>query len=860
MFEKSSGNHSPRMLIPAALALVAAAACLASHAGRESCLWHDGWEVASDDSKSKWMTANDVGKHLAWKPVTLPHDFAIHGDWLADGGGDKLPWRDRVGWYRRTFDLKSVDPAKSVFLDFDGVMAHATVYLNGQVVGGGDYGYLGFRCDLTPYLTAGRNVILVKADTRTMRSRWYPGAGIERRVRWSSVDKVRLAHESVFVTTPSVSAEKATVRVVGEVENALYADVTADVSVRLFDPRGKKVAEKAIPRVAAAALKCGAFATELEVAKPVLWELVDPAPLYTVEVAVVSGDGKVRCEDVERVRVGIRAFEFKVDDGFHLNGRRVQLNGVDLHTDMGILGMSFNRSVMRRQLKRMREMGANALRTSHNAQAPELLELCDEMGFFVWNECFDKWDGTCGRGDQNLEAFVERHLKAWTRRDRNHPSVFAWSIGNEIHSRANDPQRFANGTTYERCARFRAAVREFDTTRLVGIGSCFSGDVVASGDYDCLDITGWNYGRQYQTYLRHQPTKPVLYTESASAVSCYGFYADSLPTNKAHYAVKERGVDSMDHNSAPWSDVPDKEFERMETDRYVGGEFVWTGIDYLGEPFPYMHYYTPEIMKLPNRELARSAYFGICDLLAFPKDRFYLYRSHWNRDAFTLHVAPHHWNFKPGANRPVYVYTSAETAELFLNGRSLGRRTKDRTINTLDRGKTTTDGWSGQNGGKDRNDYYRILDRYRLRWLDVPYEPGELKAVAYGADGRALGEQVVRTAGEPVAVKLTPEADALPADGETYVFVRVNLVDAQGTEVPNRSDFIRFSLSGPGEILAVGNADPRQCERRFDQVDGHRLYYGQAGLVLRRLPGQTGVVVLRAEADGVKAATASWEK
>ena len=829
------------------LALVSVA--LVAFAGEPVGFYPDKWSFALDASQR--VTAEKAEGVLSWGPVTIPHDWAIHGDWIVEGEGDKLPWRNAVGWYRCEFSLDEPLVSERMLVDFDGVMARSVVYLNGQAVGGSDYGYLGFCCDLTPYVVRGRNVLLVRADTQALSSRWYPGAGIVRRVRRRMVSVVHLERESLFVTTPKVSASSATIRVTGSVLNSSPEDVDTGVEIRLTNPQGRMVASVRCPQVRIPKFEAVGFSRDLTVDDPVLWELVDPAPLYKVEIVADSRGNAVRCADAFTLRTGIRSFEFSPADGFLLNGRRVQLKGVNLHSDMGILGMAFNRSVMRRQLRRMRDMGANALRTSHNAPAPELLELCDEMGIFVWNECFDKWNETCGRGEQNLEDFVSRHLQSWVKRDRNHPSVFVWSIGNEIPSYTVRPDRGSSGTTYERCARFRNAIRMFDTTRPVGIGSCFSEDAVSSGDYDCLDITGWNYGRQYMTYRRHQPNKPVLYTESASALSCNCFYDETLPTNKSQYAVAARGVDAMDRNSAPWSDIPDVEFERMEADRFVGGEFVWTGIDYLGEPYPYMKHRTTSGYGLRDEEYARSSYFGVCDLLAFPKDRYYLYRSHWNKQAFTLHVVPRHWNFKAGALRPVYVYSSAKSVELVLNGRSLGVRTKDVSINTLADGKGTTDGWSGENGGKDRADYYRIIGRYRFCWEDVVYEPGELKAIARDASGRVLGETVLRTAGDPVAVRLMPEETTLPADGETLVFVRVCLVDKNGTEVPERSDFIRFRAEGPGDVLAVGNADPRQVQRRFDQVDGHCLYQGQAGLVLRRRIGENGTIRIIAEREGV---------
>jgi len=439
----------------------------------------------------------------------------------------------------------------------------------------------------------------------------------------------------------------------------------------------------------------------------------------------------------------------------------------------------------------------------------------------VWDECFDKWQETCGRGDEPLEEFVSRQLAKFVRRDRNHPCVFAWSIGNEIsigkvmppgqESWANG---LATGTSVERCARFRHVVRAEDDTRPVGIGSCFP-KAGERGDYDALDITGWNYNGMYDKMRAHAPDKPLLYTESASALSEWGYYADNLPTNKTDFAVSAKRVDSYDFNSARWSDIPDREFFRMTRDPFVGGEFVWTGIDYLGEPTPYND--------------SRSSYFGICDLCAFPKDRFYLYRAHWNRDAFTLYLVPCHWNFpsKKGKAVPVFAYTSADEAELFLNGKSLGRRRKDPNAGSLD-------------------DYYSILPRYRLMWKDVPYEPGELKIVAYGKDGKACGTQVIRTAGAAARVALEPER----VYGRLCV-VKVTLADAAGNFVPNDDRRISFSAEGC-EILAVGNSDPRGMDS-FKDVSSHPLKFGRAGVYLRVKPGVPAR--LTARADGLESAT-----
>lgn len=377
--------------------------------------------------------------------------------------------------------------------------------------------------------------------------------------------------------------------------------------------------------------------------------------------------------------------------------------------------------------------------------------------------------------------------------------------------------RVAIGTSEERCARFRLAVREEDATRPVGIGSCFGKAVVDRGDYAMLDITGWNYGGQYGHMRRRHPDKPVLYSESASALSEYGYYAPALPTNKTDYARVVFKVDSYDLNAAPWSDVADHEFIRMERDRFCGGEFVWTGIDYLGEPYPYMG-------GKDDLGNSRSSYFGICDLCVLPKDRFYLYRSHWNKESFTLHIVPCHWTFpeKKGGKVPVFVYTSADEAELFLNGRSLGRRRKDAA-------------------SAPSSDYYSVLGRYRLMWRDVVYEPGELKAVAYGADGAALGAEVLRTAGAPVRVVLTPER----AYGSLQV-VRVTLADADGNFVPDDCRRIFFRAEGC-EIVAVGNSDPRGYDS-FKDVSSHPLCLGRAAVYVRIADA---CATLRASADGL---------
>ena len=768
-------------------AVFALGAALANARTRES--FNDGWEFAREGE--------------AFRPVRVPHDWAIAGpfdDALKPDTG-LLPWKGR-GVYRKTFVLDAL-PQGRFFLDFDGVMARATVLVNGSPCGRGEYGYLGFRADATSYVIAGTNTVEVRCDTRDFVSRWYPGAGMYRNTWIVRTDAVHLLDDSLRIETRDVLTSLATLKVECEVANGMSARQPVTVGVRLVDPRGGEVASDDESEEIDAYAD-GDFDLELKVKHPRLWRLERDAARYALIV-----EARVGARVVDRLvrQIGFREFRFDPDGGFVLNGARTQLRGVNLHSDLGPLGMAFDEGAARRQLTILRDMGANAVRTSHNCPAPEFLDLCDEMGFFVWDECFDKWNASCGRIDEPLEEYVPRILKAFVRRDRNHPSVFVWSMGNEIFPADPVPPAEecwwsgspAFGTTAERCARFRLAMREEDETRPVGIGCCYP-EAIARGDYAALDITGWNYRRQYALMKRAYPAKPVLYSESASAVSEFGYYSPRVPTNKTDYAVGELRVDSRDRTAAEWSDIPDREFYLMEQDRYVGGEFVWTGIDYLGEPTPYCG------------AGARSSYFGILDLCVLPKDRFYLYRAHWNKDAFTLHLVPHHWNFPAGTRTPVFAYTSADEAELFLNGRSLGRRRKDPTAGNYE-------------------DYYSVLPRERLVWDDVAWEAGELKVVAYGKDGAALGTQILRTAGEPVRIVLEEDGGYPNSRGEYLSVVRVTLQDKDGNFVPNDNRRVTFTAEGC-EIAAVGNSDPLGRES-FKATSSHPLCFGRAAVYLR---------------------------
>ena len=767
------------------------------------CVLSDGWQFSFDGS--------------SWREVEVPHDWAIKGPFDAsskDGDTGKLPWRG-VGKYRRSFVVRECEAAGTVALDFDGVMARPKVYVNGKFAGGWDYGYQSFRVYATPFVKPGTNLLEVVADTRRHRSRWYPGGGMNRKVVLRTMPKAHFIYNGIAVATPVAEKERAVIRVRWEATNAV-AD--AQVSVKLL----LGGVEKGYGSVLASKGEM-----EIELANPRFWDVVSPC-LYHAECTLSSGNETA----TERVRFGIRKIAFPVGEGanadvwekngFHLNGRRVQLKGVNIHEDMGLLGRAYSRSAVRRQLLLMKDMGANALRTSHNPVAPETLDICDELGILVWDECFDKWDDTASRlPEEPLEPYVERNLRTFVRRDRNHPSVIVWSMGNEIGGCAGDRKDFTHnpdGMTRARCARFRDAMSSEDATRPVGNGNMphvAKDEFFAMGIWDDLDITGWNYLGSHEKAKARYPLKPIIYSESASAGSTFGFYAGPSTRPYGYRKGAESVAKQMDsYDFGTTIDIVDLEFDRMEKSPWCAGEFVWTGIDYLGEPIPF-------------RTDARSSYFGIVDLIGVPKDRYWLYRAHWNKDAETVHILPH-WNWKgrEGEKIPVFVYTSGDEAELFVNGRSQGMRRK---------------GPCDLPGGRT-NACYRVCGKYRLMWFDAASEPGEVKAVAY-RQGKRIGEAVVCTSASPVALKLTPDYD----DGE-MCFVQIDAVDAVGVRDPLATNRLSLSVTGPGRIVGVGNGNPLACES-FADPSAHSLFFGKAVAVVRR--EGPGTVSLVAAAKGI---------
>jgi beta-galactosidase len=629
---------------------------------------------------------------------------------------------------------------------------------------------------------------------------------------------VHVAQWGTFVTTPAVSSDSATIRVETTLENHTPMAVEPALEVLLLDPKGREVVRaRTNPTVPANGSQMAAIV--LSVRKPQLWDIQTPR-LYSVATRVRVAGTLVDATDTP---FGVRTFEFTANDGFHLNGQRVQLNGVCLHADLGPLGMAFNKRAMERELQIMQDMGVNAVRTSHNPPAPELLDLCDRMGIVVWDEAFDKWDGTATLpAGVSIPDHGRKQYHNFILRDRNHPSVVVWSVGNEIF----DLEGLKLPDSPGLLKTMVGFVKALDTTRPVGLAQCVPSSAKSQLPA-ALDVAGWNYGRRYATARERWPNLPIVYSESASAYSTRGYFDDfPMPLKKDDYPGTAR-ISSYDHNSAYYSDPADVEFALMEQDRFVAGEFVWTGFDYIGEPVPFVaegwSHFTKR--KLAKEEESRISSFGIVDLVGIPKDRYYLYRSHWAPERQTIHILPHwNWPERLGKNVPVYVYTGGDSAELFLNGKSLGNRTKNPNAEV-------------------------VRDRYALRWLDVPYEPGELKAVAY-KNGHKLGTAVMRTAGEPASLRLTPDRTSLQSSGEDLSYVLVEALDKDGNLCPLAMNEVKFTLNGPATIAGVGNGDHHFPE---EFVSDHvTLFYGKAMLIVRADEGQGGAIRINARSDGLQ--------
>lgn len=820
-----------------------------------------GQNVRTETLLKEWefRHGHDIDAVEGWEKVSVPHDWAIYGPFDRSndlqtvavvqnretvatektGRTGGLPYMGK-GAYRRTLEIApgTLDGRRHI-LFFDGAMSEAQVFVNGEKVCFWPYGYNSFWCDVTSVLKEGENGLSVLLENRPQSSRWYPGAGLYRKVRHITLPEIHVPVWGTYVTVPYVCGEYAVVSVRTKIEGLGSEDVVT-LRTRIVDPEGHVVAEQTDTRK----ILSGVVEQIIDVPSPKLWSPESPL-LYHAETQVCTGgriytdwgtghyktyktlkeDGAV-VQDAVTTRFGIRTVELRPGKGFFLNGQLRKFRGVCLHHDLGPLGAAVNKAAIRRQLTILKDMGCDAIRTSHNMPAEELLELCDEMGFMVMAENFDEWDiAKCENGYHRWFNVDSGDGRIWAERDmlnlihhfRNNPSVVMWSIGNEVPSQHSpDGIRVAGW--------LQDIYHDEDPGRPVTCGMDQFDSVVGNGFAAQLDIVGFNYKvARYPQAYGVLPQRLILGSETASTVSSRGVY---------HFPV-ETGPDQLneDHQSSSydtghcdWSNIPDEDLAADDDYDWCMGQFVWTGFDYLGEPSPY------DTDAWPNH----SSVFGIVDLAYIPKDRFYLYRSQWNDTDKTLHVLPH-WNWKgrEGKVTPVFVYTSYPSAELFVNGVSQGVRTFEEA-----------DGVTPYLGEK-------AMKRFRLMWNEVVYQPGELKVVAYDVDGAPVAEKTVKTAGKASALKLTPDRAVLNADGEDLCFVNVSLVDRNGNPVPVDSRLVKVKVSGAGTFKAIGNGDPT-CLEPFHLPQMH-LFSGQLTIIVQG-SHEPGEMTVEVEAKGVKKA------
>ncbi|MFC0876361.1 glycoside hydrolase family 2 TIM barrel-domain containing protein [Saccharicrinis sp. FJH2] len=756
-----------------------------------------------------------------WETVSVPHDWAIAGPFIKDGNGStgKLPWKDE-GWYRKKLNLTENYSGKQIYLVCDGIMAFPKIYVNGKFAGQWDYGYNSFYLNITDFLKTGsENILAIHADTRNHDSRWYPGGGIFRKITLVAVNPVHVDTWGTQITTPVIKPNYADVRIGTIIRNASAAGSEVTVKHSIMNPEKELVAEKSVKGNIASG-SAQRLETTLTLSEPQRWDVAHPN-IYTVITRVYRNNELM---DTYKSTFGVREMRFTADNGFYLNNCRIQLKGVNLHSDLGPLGMAFNKGAMERQLQIMQSMGCNAIRTSHNVPAPELLELCDSMGLLVYNEAFDKYDRKADITDTtDFDAFAKRNIGNFVKRDRNHPSIFIWSVGNEMH----DVQTNSNNGLW-RLHTMVNYVHKYDPTRPVTMACDMTGQA-ANRHFDLYDVHSWNYQRRYELARQLEPEKAVIVSESASTLSTRGFYEFPLPKKPDDF-TNSLQISSYDLNAPYWAEIPDDDFKWQQEEPYVAGEFVWTGFDYIGEPTPYDNRWVKE-HGMTDENASRSSYFGIVDLCGIPKDRYYLYKSYWKPDETTIHILPHwNWEGREGEITPVFVYTNGDCAELFLNGKSLGKKCKN------------------PRAGKS-------VDRFRLMWDKVKYEPGELKAVAY-LHGKKIGEQILTTTSDPVKLRISPDRKVIKADGSNLSFILLEAVDKEGNVYPLADNKISISIKGEGKIAGVGNGNP-QSFKGFQSASVN-LFYGKAMLIVQS-GVDPGKIIIEATSDGLKKAVTTLE-
>ena len=797
--------------------------------GQEQTL-EKGWKFSREDNPEFSESAyNDAH----WQSVTVPHDWAIYGPFdmendiqrtaiKQDGQKAAIEHTGRtgglpfvgVGWYRTTFDVSTLTNDKEVFVQFDGAMSNPEVYVNGQKAGEWHNGYNTFFLNITPYVKAKNNTLAVRLNNLTQMSRWYPGAGLYRNVHIITKNKTHIPIWGIQITTPEVTNNFAKVVVNTEFVAAKKEAIAAETTI--FNQRGEKVAHSSNQ---ATAYTTDKITTELYIDKPLLWDIGKPNLYKAVTKLYENGQLK----DEVSTTFGVRTIELKPNDGLYLNGRKIKIQGVCMHHDLGALGAAVNESAIRRQIRTMQDMGTNAIRTSHNMPAPEYVRAADELGMLLAVESFDEW------AIAKVENGYHLYFKEWAEKDltnlvkhyRNNPSVLMWFIGNEVEEQSAES---GSQVAYY----LQSIVQKLDPTRPVSNGMDRPQDILRNNMAATMQLAGFNYRPfKYREAYKKLPQRLFLGSETASTVSSRGVYKFPV-VRKSMAKYDDMQSSSYDVEHCGWSNLPEDDWIHQEDLPYMIGEFIWTGFDYLGEPTPYY-------VEWPSH----SSYFGAVDLAGLPKDRFYLYRSHWNKEAETLHILPHwNWEGREGETTPIFVYTNYPSAELFINGKSQGKRYKDLSIKLEEEEK------DGNPEDLERQ------KRYRLMWMDTKYEAGVVKVVAYDNNGKAVAEKEIRTAGKPYALRLTTHKEtAFSPNGKDLAYITVEAVDKDGNLCPNVNDLVTFSVKGVGSYRAAANGDPT-CTDVFHLPKMH-LFNGKL-VVIVQSGEEKGKTTLKAQSKRLK--------
>ena len=795
-----------------------------------------GWKFTrQDNTEFSSPDYNDV----KWQSVTIPHDWAIYGPFsinndkqevaiTQDGQKDAMEHAGRTGglpfvgtgWYRLTFDVPNYTKGDKVELLFDGAMSHAKVYVNGSEAGYWPYGYNSFVIDATAFIKGSKgNKLAVRLENEPESSRWYPGAGLYRNVHLIVTEDSHVPVWGTQLVTDKVDENIARVNL-KTTWNAAKGSNLADFTIKteIKDAQGKVVASSSDKL---SKFDQSLFEQTFAVAKPNLWSPESPY-LYTANSTIYQGE---KVKDTYTTRFGIRTIEIIPNKGFFLNGKMVKFKGVCNHHDLGPLGAAVNKAAIRRQIKMMKDMGVNAIRTSHNMPAPEFVEACDEMGMMVMAESFDEWKSAkCENGYHKVfDEWAEKDIVNLVHHYRNNPSIVIWCVGNEVPDQRNQ----ANGPKLARM--LQDICHREDPTRPVTQGMDAPDAVVNNNVAATMDVAGFNYRPfKYAENYKKLPQQIILGSETASTVSSRGVY--KFPVKRESMKkYDDHQSSSYDVEHCGWSNLPEDDWIWHEDNPWAIGEFVWTGFDYLGEPTPY---YT----DWPSH----SSLFGIVDLAGLPKDRFYLYRSHWNKESETLHILPHWtWPGREGEVTPVFVYTNYPSAELFINGKSQGKRTKDLSVtyeNSMDSTSTAN---------------LKRQQRYRLMWMDTKYEPGTVKVVAYNEKGEAVAEKEIRTASKPDHIELVADRTVIDADGKDLSFITVKVVDKDGNLCPDAQNLIKFDVKGKGTYRAGANGNSISLE--LFHMPQMKVFNGMMTAIVQSSE-EAGNITLKATAKGLKPA------